>query len=107
MVGEISAETELLSDSASNLLNLYGRLPIERNRMLKIIDNYLVLSDRDKRIFSFHSRLDSFQNQYGGLTTDLWKLLAPYITDNGIDMSTCSDYFLENITRQIRSRLMP
>lgn len=107
MVGEISAETELLSDSASNLLNLYGRLPVERNRMLKIIDDYLDLSERDKRIFSFHSRLDSFQDQYGGITKDLWKLLAPYITDNGIDVSTCSDDFLENITRLIRSRLMP
>ncbi len=107
MIGDIDAKTELLSDSASNLLSLYGKLPDERNRLLKIIDDYLALPDRDKRIFSFHSRLDSFQDQYGGLTKDLWKLLAPYITDNGIDVSACSDDFLENITRMIRSRLMP
>ncbi|MEN6332053.1 MAG: radical SAM protein [Smithella sp.] len=107
MVVEINAETELLSDSASNLLNLYGKLPDDRSRLLKIIDDYLALSDRGKRIFSFHSRLDSFQDQYGGLTKDLWKLLAPYITDNGIDVSACPDDFLENITRMIRSRLMP
>lgn len=107
LIGGINAETELLSDSASNLLNLYGRLPRDRSRLLKIIDDYLALSDRDKRIFSFHSRLDSFQGQYGGLTKDLWKILAPYITDNGIDVSACSDDFLVNVTRLLRSRLMP
>ena len=107
LIGGINAETELLSDSASNLLNLYGRLPHERSRLLKIIDDYLALSERDKLVFSFHSRLESFQNQYGGLTKDLWKILAPYITDNGIDVSTCPDDALEKITRLIRSRLMP
>jgi len=107
LIGGINAETELLSDSASNLLNLYGRLPHERSRLLKIIDDYLALSERGKRIFSFHSRLESFQNQYGGLTKDLWKILAPYITDNGIDVSTCPDDALEKITRLLRSRLMP
>ncbi|MEN6373240.1 MAG: radical SAM protein [Smithella sp.] len=107
MIGGIDAKTELLSDSASNLLNLYGKLPDDRSRLLKIIDDYLALSDRGKRIFSFHSRLDSFQDQYGGLTKDLWKLLAPYITDNGIDVSACPDDFLANVTRVIRSRLMP
>ena len=107
LIGGISAETELLSDSASNLLNLYGRLPHERSRLLKIIDDYLALSERGKRIFSFHSRLESFQNQYGGLTKDIWKILAPYITDNGIDVRTCPDDALEKITRLLRSRLMP
>jgi hypothetical protein len=107
MISEINAKTELLSDSASNLLNLYGKLPDDCKRLLKIIDDYLALSDRGKRIFSFHSRLDSFQGQYGGLSKDIWKLLVPYITDNGIDVSACSDDTLENITRMIRFRLMP
>ncbi len=107
LISRIEAETELLSDSASNLLDLYGKLPDDRNRLLKIIDDYLDLSERDKRIFSFHSRLSSFLGQYGELPEDLYGILTPYIRGESIDMSRCPDDTLENITRTIRSRLMP
>jgi radical SAM superfamily enzyme YgiQ (UPF0313 family) len=103
----IHVKTELLSDSASNLLNLYGKLPDDRNRLLKVIDDYLALSERNKRIFSFNSRLSSFLGQYGGLSEDLYEMLSPYIKDEGVDMSRCPDDRLENIIRKIRSRLMP
>jgi len=107
MISEIRGETEFLSDSAVNLLDLFGRLPNDRRRLLKTIDDYLALSARDKRIFSFQSRLMSFQGQYGGLTEDIWQMIAPYITDGGIDARLCSDEALESITRMIRSKLMP
>jgi len=107
LISRIQVETELLSDSASNLLELYGNLPTDRNRLLKIIDDYLALSERDKRIFSFNSRLLSFLGQYGGLPEDLNEMMSPYVSDEGIDMSRCPDEMLVNITRKIRSRLMP
>jgi hypothetical protein len=107
MISGINVETELLSDSAVNLLDLSGRLPNDRNRLLKIINDYLALSDRERWIFSFKSHLMSFQGQYGGLTEDIWEIIAPYATDKGINLSTCSDNTLETIIRMIRSRLMP
>lgn len=76
-------------------------------RFLKIIDDYLALSDRNKRIFSFNARLQSFLGQYGGLPEDLYETLSPYLREEGIDMRSCPDDILENIIRAIRSRLMP
>ncbi|MEN6620285.1 MAG: radical SAM protein, partial [Smithella sp.] len=107
LINEINAETEILSDSASNLLDLNGRLPQDKDRLLKTIDNYLALSARNKLVFSFKSRLMSFQGQYGDLTEDIWKILAPYMTDNGIQVSACSNSTLQNLIRIIRSKLMP
>ena len=107
LISQIHVETELLSDSASNLLELYGKLPADRNRLLKIVDDYLALSERNKRIFSVNSRLLSFLGQYGGLPGDLYESLSPYMRGEGIDMSRCPDDMLVNITRKIRSRLMP
>ena len=107
MISGIHVKTELLSDSASNLLDLYGKLPEDRGRFLKIIDDYLALSDRNKRIFSFNARLQSFLGQYGGLPEDLYETLSPYLREEGIDMRSCPDDILENIIRAIRSRLMP
>lgn len=107
MISEINAETEILSDSASNLLDLNGRLPREKDKLLKVIDNYLALSARNKLIFSFKSRLMSFQGQYGDFTEDIWRILAPYMTDNGIQVSACSNSTLKNIISITRSKLMP
>lgn len=107
LIGEINTETELLSDSASNLLDLNGRLPHDKDRLLKTIDNYLALSARNKLVFSFKSRLMSFQGQYGDLTEDIWEILSPYMTENGIQVSACSNSVLQNFSRIIRSKLMP
>jgi len=107
LIGSIEAETELLSDSASNLLGLYGKLPGDRSRLLQAIDDYLALGEREKRVYSFHSRLHSFLGQYGGLPEDLYEILSPYFTDEGMDLSRCPDDRLVSLTRTIRSRLMP
>ncbi len=107
LISGINVETELLSDSASNLLGLYGKLPGDRNRLLQAIDDYLSLGEREKRVYSFHARLHSFLGQYGGLPEDLYEILSPYFTDEGMDLSRCPDDRLVSLTRTIRSRLMP
>lgn len=107
MIESINVDTELLSDSASNLLDLNGKLPQDKDRLLKIIDNYLALSARNKLVFSFKSRLMSFQGQYGDITGDIWKIIAPYMADNGIQVGACSNNTLQTIIRIIRSKLMP
>lgn len=107
MVEEIETETEILSDSASNLLSIDGRLPDDRAKMLKEIDEYLSLSDRDKLIFSLESRLRSFVGQYGGLTRDLSRAISPYAKDGTLDFSGIPDKEISGVTRLVRSRLMP
>jgi hypothetical protein len=107
IIESIGVDTELLSDSASNLLDLNGRLPHDKDRLIKVIDNYLALSSRNKLVFSFRSRLMSFQGQYGDITEDIWRILAPYMTDNGIQVGACSNNTLQTIIRIIRSKLMP
>jgi len=86
---------------------LSGRMPDDSNRLLKIIDDYFALTDCDRLIFSFKSRLMSFPGQYRGLTENIRGIIAPYGTDKGNNLSTCSDDTLESIIRMIRSRLMP
>ncbi|HVN22413.1 MAG TPA: radical SAM protein [Syntrophorhabdales bacterium] len=97
----------VVSDSASNLLDVNGRLPEDRARMLATIDEYLSLSPRDKLVFSLHARLQSFIGQYGGVTEDILNLLRPHLHGGGIDPESMSDYELERATRFIRSKLMP
>jgi len=107
MVEDINTETEMVSDSASNLLNINGRLPRDRPAMLKRIDEYISLSGRDKRLFSLNSRLQSFMGQYGGLTEDILDALTPFIAKGRLDFSRASDVEVEGITGLIRSKLMP
>jgi hypothetical protein len=107
LIAEIEAETEILSDSASNLLSINGRLPADRPAMLEEIDRYLALSDREKRVFSLHSRLQSFQGQYGGLTPDIAQALTPFVSRGRLDASRMPDATMGEITRLIRAKLMP
>jgi radical SAM superfamily enzyme YgiQ (UPF0313 family) len=107
MVEEIGCETEIMSDSASNLLEVNGRLPGDRAAMLEAIDEYLGLSAREKLLFSLQSRISSFVGQYGGLSRDIHLALAPYIEGNRIDPSDASDDDLKGIISLIRSKLMP
>jgi radical SAM superfamily enzyme YgiQ (UPF0313 family) len=103
----IDTETEIVSDSASNLLSINGRLPQHREAMLKEIDAYLVLPDREKRLFSLKSRLQSFLGQYGGLTEDIAHALNPFFQKGRLDVSRASGSEVEKITSLIRSKLMP
>jgi hypothetical protein len=107
MVEETDTETEILSDSASNLLRINGRLPEDRSAMLREIDQYLALSHRDKLLFSADSRLRSFVGQYGGLSEDISGAISPYLRRERLDFSSASDSEIEGIIRLIRSRLMP
>ncbi len=107
LVSEINVPVEFMSDSASNLLDISGKLPEKRNEMLSRIDEYLALSPRMKLEFSLQSRLQSFAGQYGGLTDDIYSSLKPFIQNNSLDLSKGNNEILEKLTRQIRARLMP
>ncbi len=107
MVEEINCRAVLLSDSASNLLDVNGRLPEDRGRMLERIDGYLNMPEKQRRIFSLKSRLRAFEGQYGGLTRELYKQLQPYIKGGDLDLSGITPEEAVHLTRQIRSRLMP
>ncbi len=107
LVEKIDIPVVIVSDSASNLLDVNGRLPGDRKAMLNVIDEYLALSPRGKLLFSFSSRLNSFVGQYGGVTEDIISALSPYLRGDSLDISGASDADLERITRLIRSKLMP
>lgn len=107
MVKNIDSKTKVISDSASNLLNVNGNLPEDRKKMLLEIDKYLALSSREKLIFSLKSRLQAFIGQYGGLTPDIWDALAPYKRGSELDVSPMQDDQVVGLTRLIRSKLMP
>ncbi len=107
IVEKTSCRSDVVSDSASNLLNVNGRLPEDRERMLATIDSYLALSPRDKLVFSLHARLESFAGQYGGITTDILEPLAPHLYNGRLDASSMSNEKIEETTRLIRSKLMP
>ncbi|MDD5244746.1 MAG: radical SAM protein, partial [Syntrophorhabdaceae bacterium] len=107
LVENIKTDTTIVSDSASNLLDVSGSLPADRDKMLKVIDEYLALSPKGKLAFSLSSRLRSFMGQYGGLTQDIVAALQPYIQGDQINVSTASEEEIQTIIRLIRSKLMP
>jgi Radical SAM superfamily len=107
LVEQTEAPCRMVSDSASNLLDVNGRLPEDRDRMLSVIDEFLELSPREKLAFSLESRLRSFYGQYGGLTDDIMTAAAPYLTSGRIDISYGSDEQIKATIRLIRSKLMP
>jgi radical SAM superfamily enzyme YgiQ (UPF0313 family) len=107
MIEKIEVPTEILSDSAANLLDLFGRLPEDRIRLLEAIDGYLYLPAREKLIFSLNSRLHSFIGQYGRLSEDILAVLQPFIQDKRIDTATATTEDLQKIILLIRSKLMP
>lgn len=107
IVENTEAETIIVSDSATNLIDVNGKLPDDRKRMLFQIDAYLDLPLRSKLEFSLSSRINSFVGQYGGITEDIYRLLIPYLNKDGLNYSAMSDEYLIHITKYIRSRLMP
>jgi radical SAM superfamily enzyme YgiQ (UPF0313 family) len=107
LVTDIECDTVVTSDSASNLLNVNGRLPADREKMLAVINQYLSLSPREKLIFSFQARLSSFLGQYGTVSADILKALYPYLREGRVDISKAQDEEILRITRLIRSKLMP
>lgn len=100
-------ETEIVSDSATNLLEVNGRLPRDRKSMLEQIDAYLSLGSREKLEFSLNSRIQSFMGQYGGLSENIYGMIQKGISNGVLDASAFSDDELVSITRTVRGRLMP
>jgi radical SAM superfamily enzyme YgiQ (UPF0313 family) len=107
LIEEIHADTQIVSDSASNLLDVSGRLPGDRARMLSVIDEYLGLSPRERLEFSLASRLQSFIGQYGGVNREIMGAIMPFIDGNSINLGRAPDDEVANTIRLIRSRLMP
>jgi hypothetical protein len=107
LVEGVRTETTMVSDSASNLLDVSGRLPGDRPRMLAVIDRYLSLDPREKLVFSLSSRLQSFMGQYGAVTQDIMAALAPYLDEDGIGADRMTDKELTKTIRLIRAKLMP
>lgn len=107
LVEQTETETAIVSDSASNLLDVSGRLPEDRAAMLSVIDEYLALPPREKLAFSLSSRLASFISQYGGITQEIIKAVIPYLKGDKINIGEASDSEVEKTIRLIRSKLMP
>ena len=107
LIENIRCSTIIVSDSASNLLDLNGTLPVDREKILDTIDEYLALTPREKLIFSFSSRFHSFMGQYGGISHDLLNVLYPYISGGTIDISSAPNNEITKIIHLIRSKLMP
>ncbi|MEN6615692.1 MAG: radical SAM protein [Syntrophorhabdus sp.] len=107
LVEGIDTRTEIVSDSASNLLDVSGKLPEDRQAMLGVVDDYLGLSHRAKLEFSLVSRLQSFIGQYGGLTQEIFRVVMPFIRDDRIDTGNATDSEIAAAIKLIRARLMP
>ncbi|HOO70858.1 MAG TPA: radical SAM protein [Spirochaetota bacterium] len=107
LVEQIAAPVTLISDSASNLLSVSGRLPDDRNGMLAEIDAFLSLSPREQIEFSLRSRLQSFYGQYGYISQDIIRELEPHIDQGNIIFSSLDDSVMLHIIALIRSKLMP
>jgi hypothetical protein len=107
LIENIDAETEVLNDSATNLLAVGGRLPDQKQAMLGEIDQYLALSEKEKLVFNFHAWLSSFLGQYGGLSKDIQEALAGFVGGKRLEPLEMPDDELQHITRLVRSKLMP
>ncbi len=107
IVEQTDAHATIVSDRASNLLDVSGKLPQDRSRMLRAIDDYLGLTEREKIVFSLSSRLQSFFGQYGGISDHIAEAVKPYVQNGEIDPSRASNEELRWIIRLIRSKLMP
>ena len=107
MIGEINAQTVIVSDSAANLLSVNGNLPEDRRRMLDEIDRYLDRSPREKLEFNLKSRLNSFISQYGGLSGDILELFRPYVRGDHADFSAIPEEEIRGMTDYVKGKLMP
>jgi len=107
LIENINTETEIISDSATNLLNVNGKLPDDKEKMLNTINDYLKLSPFEKLKFSLESRINSFIGQYGGLTPDIMDELSPFVYHNRLNVFENHRDQIINIIRKIRAKLMP
>ncbi len=107
MIEQIDTQTQIISDSATNLLQINGRLPEDRSAMLNVIESYLALSPTRKKMFSLQARMASFEGQYGGFSRDIYEELAPYIHNGDLDIDSIPESAVDALILLLRSRLMP
>jgi len=107
MIEAINVPVQILSDSATNLLPLYGSLPQEKESMLSVIDKYLSLDRRRRLEISFMARLESFYGQYGILSPEIISVIGSVIKGDSIDLGSSADEEIIKMTAFIKSRLMP
>jgi radical SAM superfamily enzyme YgiQ (UPF0313 family) len=107
MLEAINVPVQILSDSATNLLPLYGCLSQEKESMLAVIDKYLSLDRRRRLEISFMARLESFYGQYGTLSPEIIGAIGSVIKGSSIDFENTSDEDIIKMTAFIKSRLMP
>ncbi len=81
--------------------------PADRESMLKRIDAYLDMPERERRLYSLKSRINAFEGQYGGLSEDIYNALSPYIKGGGLDLDEIPSGEAQRITKHIRAKLMP
>ncbi|HNY65989.1 MAG TPA: radical SAM protein [Deltaproteobacteria bacterium] len=107
LVESIDCDTVLMSDSATNLLPVQGRLPGDRPSMLARIDAYLSLPKRERLEFSLKARISSFHGQYGGLSRDIYARIAPFLKGGSLELGEATDEDLVSAITLIREKLMP
>jgi len=106
LVENIECNTTITSDSAANLLiEIWGDLPKDKNKIIKDIDKYLSLTTNEKLEFSLKRRVEAFSSQFGGLSTTI---------ENKLDRlskiaKTDERYYdkMGDLIKYIRSRLIP
>ena len=106
LIKNIEYNTTITSDSAANLLvEIWGTLPQDKKKILRSIDNYLNLDPKEKIEFSLKRRVEAFNSQYGGLTSDIKNKLNILS-----EISEKNDLYYkraEDLIKHIRSRLIP
>ena len=107
MIEQITVPVELLSDSATNLLPIFGHLPEDKKKMLSIVDDYLGRDPRERLEYSLRTRLDAFSGQYGGLSEEVMHAIRPAMSGNNLDLSLTGDDQIKSMTAFVKSRLMP
>lgn len=106
LVDQINTEVTITSDSAANLLiDVWGILPKDKDKILDIIDSYLALDKHQKLEFSLQRRLEAYKSQYGALSK---AIQLKYETLRELSDNLQSYYSrMEDLIRFVRQRLIP
>ncbi|MFX1376957.1 MAG: radical SAM protein [Promethearchaeota archaeon] len=105
-IENVCCNTTITSDSAANLLlEIWGELPRDKNKILRAIDNYLNLTPKEKIEFSLKRRTEAFSSQYGGLSPDVKNKLNELSKISRKDKEYYNE--AEKLIKYIRQRLIP
>lgn len=106
LIENINSNTTVTSDSAANLLtDILGKLPGDKEKILRIINNYLSLNPEEKLSFSLSKRLEAYNSQYGELSPIIERKLEKLYK-----LSQKNKFYyekMEKIIKYIRSQLIP